>query len=154
MVAPRSLKNLVSGLIFVGLGLAFGYASLGYQVGTALRMGPGYFPLLLSGLLVLLGVVILIQAIATEADEAKMERVPWSGLALIMGALVFFGATVRGLGLVPALFVATFMSAFASSRTGLFGALAIAAVLVLICVAIFIWGLGMPLRTFGPWLGF
>jgi len=154
MVAPRSLKNLVSGLIFVGLGLAFGYASLGYQVGTALRMGPGYFPLLLSGLLVLLGVVILIQAIAMEADEAKMERVPWSGLALIMGALVFFGATVRGLGLVPALFVATFMSAFASSRTGLFGALAIAAVLVLICVAIFIWGLGMPLRTFGPWLGF
>ena len=58
MTAQRSLKDLLAGLIFIGFGLAFGYATLGYQIGTALRMGPGYFPLVLAGIMVLLGVVI------------------------------------------------------------------------------------------------
>jgi len=80
--------------------------------------------------------------------------VPWLGLVMIMGALVFFGLTVRGLGLAPALFVTTFMSALASEKTGVAGALAMGAGLTAICVVIFVWGLGLPLRVIGPWLTF
>lgn len=152
MTAQKSLKDLLSGLIFVGIGLTFGYATLGYNIGTALRMGPGYFPLVLSGLMVLLGVVITVQSFATGPDETPLGRVPWLGLVLIIGALIFFGATVRGLGLVPALFVTTFMSAFASRHTGLVGAFVLAACLTLICFLLFVWALGMPLRVLGPWL--
>jgi hypothetical protein len=154
MTAHKSLKDLLSGLIFIGLGLAFGYAALGYEIGIALRMGPGYFPLVLSGIMVLLGVVISVQSFATGSDVTPIGRVPWFALMLIIGALIFFGVTVRGLGLVPALFVTTFMSAFASERTGLVAAFVLAACLTLISFLIFVWALGLPLRVFGPWLSF
>lgn len=147
-------KDLLAGLIFIGFGLAFGYASLDYQIGTAFRMGPGYFPLVLSVIIVVLGVVILVQSILAGPDETPMGDFPWLGLVLIIGGLVFFGFTVRGLGLVPSLFITTFMSASASRQTSLVGALLIAALLTVISILIFVWALGLPLRTFGPWLGF
>lgn len=154
MKSLKISKDLLAGLIFIGFGLAFGYASLNYQVGTAFRMGPGYFPLLLSGIIIFLGVIILLQSFATAAEEGPIGGVPWRGLALIMAALVFFGFTVRGLGLLPSLFITSFMSASASRQTSLAGAFLIAAMLTVICLLIFVWGLGMPLRIFGPWLNF
>lgn len=154
MTAQKSLKDLLAGLIFIGFGLAFGYAALDYNVGTALRMGPGYFPLALSVIIVLLGLVITVQSFAAGSDEEPLGRVPWLGLVLILGALVFFGLTVRGLGLAPALFVTSFMSAFASRHTGLIGALLLAAFLTLVSMLIFVWALGLPLPMLGPWLKF
>ena len=154
MTAQYSLKNLLAGLIFVGIGVAFAYASLGYQIGTAFRMGPGYFPLVLAGLLIILGIAILVSAFRDGPDAEQMERVPWLAVVLILGSLVFFGVTVRGLGVVPSLFITTFLSAFASKRTGFVGAILIATALVVICYAIFLEGLSLPLRAFGPWLGF
>ena len=154
MTRQRSLKDLLAGLIFISLGLAFGYATLDYEIGSAFRMGPGYFPLVLSGILTLLGVLITAQSFASGPDETPIGRAPWLALVLILGGIVFFGATVRGLGLAPALFVTTFLSAFASERTGIVGALALAAGLVAISMIIFVWGLGIPLRTVGPWLAF
>jgi hypothetical protein len=153
MTTQKSVKDLLSGLIFIGFGLAFGYASLSYEIGTALRMGPGYFPVALSAIMIVLGGMILIQGLFRAGpDETPLGRVPWVALALIMGALAFFGFTVRGLGLAPALFVTTFMSAFASARTGVVGALVMAAGLTLICILIFVEGLGLPLQVIGPWL--
>jgi hypothetical protein len=155
MTTQRSAKDVLAGLIFIGFGLAFGYASLGYDIGTALRMGPGYFPVLLSGILVVLGAVVLAQGIfATGPDETPIGSVPWLALLLVVGALVFFGLTVRGLGLMPALFVTAFLSAFASKHNGWLAALLLAAGLTLLCWLIFIWALGLPLRPFGPWLDF
>jgi hypothetical protein len=151
MTAQKSLKDLLAGLIFIGFGLAFGYATLGYEIGTALRMGPGYFPIVLAGLLVLLGVIITVQSFASGPDATPVGGVPWLALVLILGSIVFFGLTVRGLGLAPALFVTTFLSAYASERTGVVGALVMAAGLVAISLLIFVWALGLPLRVFGPW---
>jgi hypothetical protein len=152
MTAQKSLKDLLAGLIFIGFGLAFGYATLGYEIGTAYRMGPGYFPIVLSGIMVLLGVVITVQSFASGPDATPVGGVPWLALVLVLGGIVFFGVTVRGLGLAPALFVTTFLSAFASERTGVVGALIMAAGLVAISLAIFVWALGLPLRVVGPWL--
>lgn len=154
MVVQRSLKNLLAGLIFMALGLAFGYATLGYEIGTALRMGPGYFPLMLSGILVFLGAVILLQSLASGPDETPLGRVPWLGLVLIVGALVFFGVTVRGLGLAPSLFVTATMSALASRQTGVVGAVLLGLFLTVVSMLIFVYGLGVPLAMFGPWLSF
>lgn len=154
MTSQKSMKDLLAGLIFIGFGIAFGYTSLTYDVGTALRMGPGYFPLILAVVILLLGVVIVVQAFVAGPDEIPLGRVPWLGLILLVGGLVFFGATVRGLGLAPSLFVTVFTSAFASQRTGFLGALALAAALTFICTAIFIWALGMPLAVIGPWARF
>lgn len=153
-VIPVS-KDLLAGLAFIGFGLAFGYASLGYELGTAFRMGPGYFPLVLAGIIALLGVIILVQSIiAGQPDETPIGSVPWLGLVLVIGGLVFFGYTVRGLGLAPALFITTLMSASASRQTSLVGAFLIAASLTVLSMIIFVWALGLPLRMFGPWVDF
>ena len=63
-------------------------------------MGPGYFPLVLAGALAALGVAIVAKGVTAAAAETPIGPVPWRGAILILAALVFFGATVRGLGLV------------------------------------------------------
>jgi hypothetical protein len=152
MTARYSLKNLLAGLIFVGFGLAFGYAASNYQIGTALRMGPGYFPIILAVIMVVLGAIIVVQSFLSGTDEIPLGQVPWRGLVLLIGALVFFGFTVRGLGLLPSLFVTVFLAGFASRSNGLVGALVLAVGLTTLCMVIFIWALGLPLPLFGPWL--
>jgi hypothetical protein len=146
------IKDILSGLIFVGLGGAFGYAASGYPIGTAFRMGPGYFPLLLGGALVALGVAIVVKGVTAAAAEAPIGPVPWRGAILILAALVFFGATVRGLGLVLALAGTALLSALASRQNSPLAALAIAACLTAACVLIFHYGLGITVPLFGPWV--
>ena len=50
--------NALCGALFMATGLFFLVQSLGLEIGTAFRMGPGYFPLVLSGILVLLGLIV------------------------------------------------------------------------------------------------
>ncbi|HET9457527.1 MAG TPA: tripartite tricarboxylate transporter TctB family protein, partial [Candidatus Limnocylindrales bacterium] len=143
----------LAGLVFVGFGLAFALGALTYDVGSTLRMGPGYFPLVLGGLLVVLGGIIAVRGFVEE-DAAPFGSVPWRALLLVLGAVVLFGLTVRGLGLVPSIFLASMLSAFASERTGVIGALVIAAGLTTICILVFVVALSLRLPLLGPWLPF
>jgi hypothetical protein len=148
------IKDIVSGLIFIGFGAAFGYAASGYQLGTAFRMGPGYFPLVLAGFLAVLGVAILVKGVTAAASETPIGPVPWRGTVFILGALVYFGATIRGVGLAPAVFGAGLLSALASRHNAPVAALLLAAALTLFCVLIFHYGLGIAVPLVGPWLRF
>jgi hypothetical protein len=151
----RAVTDLLAGLIFVAFGLAFAITSLRYELGTPLRMGPGYFPLVLGGILVFLGLLIVGTGfISSSSDEGRLGRVPWRGLLLIVAAVLFFGLTVRGLGLVPATAVTALLTALASYRTGILAAVAIAAGLTVLCVLIFVLALQLRLPLFGPWLPF
>lgn len=149
----RSLKDLIAGLIFVAFGLAFAVAAWSYDLGTALRMGPGYFPVVLSGLLVLLGSAIVAESLV-RGDRTPIGPIPWRGIVLITAAVLFFGFGVRRLGLAPALFGATLLAAFSSERTTVLAAFLMAIALTLFCILIFIEALGMPVPLLGPWLSF
>lgn len=153
MDRARSIKDILAGLIFIVLGAAFGIAATGYQFGTALRMGPGYFPIVLASALVALGAAILVKGFMAGEEEGGLGVVSWRAVILLTGAVVFFGATVRGLGLAPAVFVAAFASAFASRENGLARAALIAAALTVFCALIFVYGLGVAVPLVGPWLG-
>jgi Tripartite tricarboxylate transporter TctB family len=151
----RAVTDILAGLIFVAFGLAFAIASLSYELGTPLRMGPGYFPLGLGGILFLLGLLIAGKGfVSSSSAEERLGSVPWRGLFLIVAAILFFGLTVRGLGLVPATAVAALLTALASYRTGILAAVAIAAGLTVLCVLIFVFALQLQLPLFGPWLSF
>lgn len=154
MDGQKSLRDILAGLIFLACGLAFGIAAARYPIGTALRMGPGYFPLVLSGLLGLLGLGIVARGVLAAEAEGTLGLVPWRGLVLILGALVLFGAMVKGLGLAPALFATAFASALASRHNGPVSVAVLAAALTLFCVLIFSFGLGVPVPLIGPWLRF
>jgi Tripartite tricarboxylate transporter TctB family len=144
--------NALCGALFVCLGLFFALQSLDLELGTAFRMGPGYFPLLLSGALILLGATIVVHAFKVEHEA--IGTIAWRGLIFILPAPIFFGLTVRGLGFVPALFLAAFVASFASTRMTPLLAVVLSAGLTVFSLLVFTYGLGLPFRTFGPWLGF
>ena len=155
MNGNRAVTDILAGLIFVAFGLAFAIASLRYELGTPLRMGPGYFPLVLGGILVLLGLFIAGKGlIPSSGAEGRFGSVPWRALILLVVAVLFFGLTVRGLGLVPATAVTALLTALASYRTGILAAVAIAAGLTVLSVLIFVVALQLRLPLFGPWLPF
>ena len=145
-------SNAICGLIFIGIGLFFALQALTLDLGTALRMGPGFFPLTLAGILILLGIVILIQALRVE--DAPIDVLAWRGIFFILPAPVVFGLTVRGLGFVPSLFLTAFVASFASRRMTPLGAIVISAAITMFSVAVFSYALGLPFQRFGPWLRF
>ena len=153
------LPDLLAGGVFAALGLAFSIGGARYDVGSALRMGPGYVPLLLGGILTVLGLVIVAQAFLGGDEQtralADQERrpVPWVPAALLLAGVLFFGATVSGLGLAPSLFVTTFLAALAGHRTGVVRALVTAAGLTVLCLLVFVSLLQLRLPLLGPWLG-
>lgn len=153
MGADRSLKDILTGAIFIAAALGFGLTALGYPIGTAFKMGPGYFPLVLAGLLATIGVATVVTGLTQAGAGSDLGVIPWRGAALVLGALVFFGVTVQGIGLVPCVFLVVFATATASARATWVGSLLLAAGMTLFCVAVFVWGLGVQLPTFGPWLG-
>lgn len=144
--------NLLCGLLFIALGLFFIIQSLSLELGTAFRMGPGYFPLVLAAVLTLLGVVILIQSVRVTGDA--IGALAWRGMLFILPAPIVFGLLVRGAGFVPALFVAAFIASFASERLRVPAALVLATGITFFSVLVFSYGLGLPFERFGPWFRF
>jgi hypothetical protein len=147
-----NVKDLGAGLIFIVIGLLFARGALNQEIGTALRMGPGYFPLVLAGILVALGVAIVVRGFG-HAAAPGWHVIPWRGLLFILASPIVFGLTVRGLGLAPAVALVVLLSSFASRRMSVPLALALTVGLTMFCVLVFSYGLGLPLRLFGPWLG-
>ncbi|MBA4785721.1 MAG: tripartite tricarboxylate transporter TctB family protein [Rhizobiales bacterium] len=144
--------NLLCGLLFIGLGLFFALQSLTLDLGTAFRMGPGYFPLILACALILFGGIILVQSLRIEGEA--IGQIAWRGMLFILPAPIFFGLTVRGLGFVPAIFLAALIASFASSKMKPLTALVLSFCLTIFSILVFSYGLGLPFRRFGPWLGF
>jgi hypothetical protein len=153
-VLGAGLRDVLAGLIFLGFGAAFGYAASGYPLGTAFRMGPGYFPLVLAGVLAAIGAAIVAKGVTAAAAEDALGPVPWRAAILLVAALAFFAATIKGLGLAPSIFGAGLLSALASRQNGPLPAVIIAAALTLLCLAVFHYGLGLSVPVLGPWLRF
>ena len=145
-------KDLAAGAVFTGFGLAFAITSLTYEVGTPLRMGPGFFPLVLGGVLVVLGVAIAIAGFLA-GGSSDIGPVPWRALLLLTAAILFFGFTVRDLGLVPALFVSVLLAGLAGRSARVVPAVVIAVSLTALSVLIFVYALQLRLELFGPLLG-
>ena len=82
---PKDQTDIVAGLFFMALGGFFGWQALGMEIGTSIRMGPGYFPMVLSGLLSILGAVILFKAFG-RADDEPFGRIAWRGILFILPA--------------------------------------------------------------------
>jgi hypothetical protein len=149
-VPTLNIRDATAGAIFIVIGAAFALGTRGLDMGTPLKMGPGFFPLMLAGILMLLGLGIVATAFAGNGEP--VGTIPWRGLAYLLPAPVAFGMTVQGLGLVGALALAVAISSFASRRaTPLLGAVMTLG-LTAFCIAVFTYGLGLPLALEGPWL--
>ncbi|WP_119304067.1 tripartite tricarboxylate transporter TctB family protein [Dongia deserti] len=143
-------KDLSAGLLFIAIAALFAFQTRDLDMGTPLRLGPGAFPLLLAGVLALLGLIIVLQAFRNPVTHSM--TIPWRGIVLIVLAPIVFGLTVRGLGLVASIALVVLISAYASRRMHLKLATLLTIGLTLFCVLVFSIGLGLPLRLVGSWL--
>ncbi len=143
MVA-RLLKNkdFWAGLMFICFGTAAILIARDYRFGNALRMGPGFFPTILGGILVAFGVAIM--AVGLKSGETIKECLSLRALILIPLSLVLFGLLMRWAGFIPALVALVFSSAAAGKEFRFREVLVLTFLLVAAAVALFIWGLEMP----------
>lgn len=121
----KSQKDFFSGLMFMGIGVAFAWGASTYSIGTGARMGPGYFPLLLGVLLALIGVIITFKATVVETvDGDKIGKWAWRPLLFILAANFAFGILLGGLpsvgvpamGLIVAIYALTFIASLAGDE--------------------------------------
>jgi putative tricarboxylic transport membrane protein len=147
-----NLRDAAAGAVFVAIGSFFALDSwFNLKIGHAFSMGPGYFPLLLGTILIALGLVMALMALGKPPEA--VGQIPWKGLALVLGSIVFFAVTVRGLGLAVSLFIATLMAGLSSGRLAPIPAAALSVAMTAFCVAVFVYALGLPYPIVGPWLG-
>ena len=147
-------KDFWSGVMLLAIGLVAGWIAQDYKMGTVIRMGSGYFPTILSGILVLFGLAL----IARAAKSTDSITGGWSFRALIILPIAFalFGYLLDRAGFVPAMAVLIMGSAIAGSEFKLLEVIGLTVFMTAICIAIFIYGLGLPyqLVVWPPNLGF
>ena len=120
----KSQKDFFSGLMFMGVGVAFAWGATTYNVGSGARMGPGYFPLYLGLLMVILGAVITFKSLVVETlNGDKVGKWAWKPLIFIILTNLIFGVLLGGLpsiglpamGLIAAIYALTFVASMAES---------------------------------------
>ena len=141
----RAPKDFWSGLMFCGFAVVGLLAARGYSLGAAGKMGPGYFPLLLGGVLALLGVVLIARSIVLDGEP--LPRFHILPLAVIAAAVSLFGALIEPFGLVVALAVLTMLSAWAGPQFRWLEAAALTAALIVFSIGVFVYALGLSLSV-------
>lgn len=147
----RNPKDFWTGLIYILVGAGALVISREYDMGTAVKMGPAYFPTILSVLLVGIGIVSVLRAFLKSGTPIGV--VAWKGLVLIVASTVLFGVVVRGAGVIVALPLLVIVSALASTRFRWKTALLEAAGITVFCIVVFLKALGVPLPILGSWFG-
>jgi len=135
-------KDFWAGLMLIALGAMTILIGRAYPMGTVLRMGAGFFPTVLGYILVVFGAILVIKGVRSTD---RIER-NWSlrALFVIPVTLALFGLLIERIGFAPSLLLLIVGSAAASSEFRLLEALSFGAILTALCVAVFIWGLGLP----------
>jgi Tripartite tricarboxylate transporter TctB family len=135
-------KDLWAGAMLIATGAATVIIARNYAFGTTLRMGPGYFPTVLGGILILFGLYLVVSGLRST-DEIQGSW-PLRAMTVLPLALVLFGVLMTHAGFLPALLVLIFGSALAGPQFRLVEVLLLSAALSVVSVALFVWGLGLP----------
>src|SRR3989339_111853 len=142
MLDLRKNKNFWAGMMMIAIGVGAMFISRNYQFGSALRMGPGFFPTILSGILIVFGVCIT--AVGLRSGEKIQGNVSLRALLLLPLSLVLFGILQELAGFIPAPTALIFVSAAAGKEFKWGEVLSLTVLLTLASTALFIWGLGLP----------
>lgn len=149
----KSQKDFWSGLMFIVMGVSFAWGATEYSFGSSARPGPGYFPFGLGILLAVLGGIVLFKALTIESESGdRIGSIAWRPLLVIVVAILLFGALLPRLGLLLTLPVLIIVSAFAGDEFKLREALINSVVLTALSWVVFIWGLGLVIPTWPPFL--
>jgi hypothetical protein len=139
----RAPKDFWSGVMFIAFAAVAVLTARGYSLGTAVRMGPGYFPMLLGIVLAGLGLILVVRSLVVAGDGiGRTHLIP---LAVITVSVCLFGSFVTRLGLVITLLAVVALSAFASRESRPLEVAMLALVLCVFSVGVFVYALRLPL---------
>ena len=147
----RNPKDFWSGLLFLAVGGAAVLLAQKYKLGTAFKMGPGYFPTALGGLLALVGLLAIVRSFIRPGTA--LEPFHWRLLLMVTGSAVLFGLLLRGAGLSVSVLVLALASSAASIYFRWRTALILAVGLIALSALLFVKGLGLPIPLIGTWFG-
>jgi hypothetical protein len=147
MLRLKKPQDLGAGLLFIAFGLIGLYFGRNFAVGTAARMGPGYFPMMLSWLLIAIGAFVAARAFATEGPNIAGIR--WRSLLSVLAAVGIFAVLIQRWGVAAAIVAVIGLAALATRETRWREVVPLALFMAAFCVAVFIYGLHQPLPLWG-----
>ena len=143
----RNQEDFWSGVMFIGFGILAIVVARDYPIGSAMRMGPGYFPTGIGLCLIALGIAITVTGF--KSDGEGIGRFPWRGIFLLSAAFAVFAWGIDNIGFVPATAILIVMSALSGREYKWLEVLIEAIVMIVGCWAVFIYGIGLPFPLFG-----
>ena len=137
----RNQRDFGAGIMYMVIGLFFTVIATQYPMGTAAKMGPGYFPFYLGILMTLLGLLVLIKSMGAKAAIESIPKFNWKIMAQITGSVVLYGLLLPRMGFLVAVVVLVLVSASASKEFTWKGSLLNAGFLVIFTYSVFVVGL-------------
>ena len=148
MLRIKSPQDLGAAAVFMAIGLAGVYFGRDLALGTAARMGPGYFPVILSWIIVAIGVIVGFKALTVEGP--RIEPIQLRPIFIIIAAILIFGYLIDKIGLAITAVLLTILAGFARRDVNLLETILLGAGLAIFAVAVFVYGLSQP---FPAWWG-
>ena len=147
----KSQRDFWSGLMFIVVGIVFAVGATNYSMGSSARPGPGYFPVILSVIMALLGGVVLFKALTIETEGGDpVGAFAWRPLLVVVASITVFGLALPRLGMLITVPILIFMTSLAGDEFSWKGVVASAVVLTVGAWAIFILGLKLTIPVY-PW---
>lgn len=149
----KSQRDFWSGLMFLVAGVVFAVGATNYSMGSSARPGPGYFPLLLSIIMALIGAIVLFKALVLEsAGGDRIGVIAWRPLLVIVASIAVFALIIDRLGMIVTVPVLIAMSSLAGDEFRWRGVIVSAAVLTLGSWLVFVWGLKLTIPVWPTFL--
>jgi len=149
----KSQRDFWSGLMFLVAGVVFAVGATNYSMGSSARPGPGYFPLLLSIIMAIIGAIVLFKALVFESEGGdRIGVIAWRPLLVIVASIAVFALIIDRLGMVVTVPVLIAMASLAGDEFRWRGVIASAAVLTAGSWLVFVWGLKLTIPVWPAFL--
>ena len=150
----KSQRDFFSGLMFIVVGVIFAVGATNYSMGSSAKPGAGYFPLILSVILSILGAIVLFKSLTIETEGGDpIGDIAWKPLLVIVASIAVFGLALPRLGMFVTIPLLIIMVSFAGDEFSWKGVIATSIVLTVGSWVIFIWGLGLTIPLKPAFMG-
>jgi MFS family permease len=141
----KNPRDFWAGIMFLATGGLFAGIALTYKLGTAARMGPGFFPFMLGAILALLGLAIVVTSLRDKNKGPGVEKLHWGPMFWVLMPIVVFGFLLKILGMIVMGLFVVIVSSLGSHEFRLRPVVLLAVGLVIFCSLVFVAGLKLPI---------
>jgi hypothetical protein len=146
----KDKRDFLGGLLLAGFGLSALLIARNYRMGTASRMGPGYFPVMLAILLIGIGIIVAVSAF--RSGEGKVPKLALRPLLIVTGATALFGVLLNGAGMLLTTIALVIASRLARPEDPWLETAILGVALSALCAAVFYFGLRIQIPLLPTWI--